>query len=168
VSEYGFGVEDEGEQGEPQAPAGAAPKWFRERMDKVSEQLKALQERNELLEQAQRQTQVAEALAAKGYAPQAAGLYTGTPDKLDDWLSANGAALAKTDGSAVEQGQGTQGVPQTAISPESQAAQAAFAAAGSGAASGASGDDQLVARMNAANSMDELDQIMRENGSRFF
>lgn len=166
MSDYGFGVEDEGEQGEPQIPAGAAPKWFRERMDKVSEQLKALQERNELLEQAQRQTQVAEALTAKGYAPQAAGLYTGTPDKLDDWLSANGAALAKTDGGAVEQGQGVQGTPQTVVSPESQAAQAAFSAAGSGAASGLSGDDQLAARMNAAQNMEELDAILREAGNR--
>ena len=168
VSEYGFGVEDGIEQGEPQAPANAAPKWFRERMDQVSEQLKVLQARNEQLEENQRRTQVAEALTAQGYAPQAAGLYTGKPEGLNDWLSANGAALAKVDGGAVEQGQGTQGVPQSAISPESQAVQQAFSAAGSGAASGLSGDDQLAARIAAAQNDAEVNAILKEQGSRFF
>lgn len=166
MSDYGFGVEDDGEQGEPQIPANAAPKWFRERMDEVSETLKGLKAENERLKEAQRHTQVTEALTAQGYAPQAAGLYAGTPEGLNDWLSANGAALAKVDGGAVEQGQGTQGVPQSVISPESQAAQAAFSAAGSGAASGLSGDDQLAARLAGAQNMEELDAILREAGNR--
>lgn len=166
MSDYGFGVDDI-EQGEPQAPANAAPKWFRDRMDQVSEQLKVLQARNEQLEQTQRQTQVREALTAQGYAPQAAGLYTGTPEGLNDWLSANGAALAKTDGAAVEQGQGVQGTPQTVISPESQAALQQMAAAGQDGAAALSGDDQLAARLAAAKDEDEWNAIMRENGSKF-
>lgn len=168
VSDYGFGVEDGIEQGEPQAPANAAPKWFRERMDEVSETLKELRAENDRLKEGQRRTQVAEALTAQGYAPQAAGLYTGKPEGLTDWLSANGAALAKVDGGAVEQGQGTQGVPATVVSPESQAAQQAFSAAGSGAASGLSGDEQLAARIAGAQNDDEVNAILKEQGSRFF
>jgi hypothetical protein len=163
---YGFGVEDE--QGEPQTQGDPDPKGFRKWMGEVSKTLEELRAENDRLKAAQQKQEVAEALSAKGYAPQAAGLYTGTPDKLDDWLSANGAALAKADGGAVEQGQGVQGTPQTVVSPESQSSQAAFSAAGSGAASGLSGDDQLVARMNAAQTQDELDTILRENGNRFF
>lgn len=165
MSEYGFGIEDE--QGEPQAPSSAeGPKFYREWMDKVSGQLGELKAENDRLKAAQQKREVEQALTAQGYAPQAAGLYTGTPEGLNDWLSANGAALAKVDGGAVEQGQGTQGVPQSAISPESQAAQAAFSAAGSGAASGLSGDDQLAARLAGAQNMEELDAILREAGNR--
>lgn len=164
MSEYGFG--EEIEQGEPEAQEAQGPKWFRDYMGKVSGQLGELKAENDRLKAAQQKQEVEKTLAAKGYAPQAAGLYTGTPDKLDDWLSANGAALAKTDGGAVEQGQGVPGTPQTVVSPESQAAQAAFSAAGSGAASGLSGDDQLAARMNAAQNMEELDAILREAGNR--
>lgn len=164
MSEYGFG--EEIEQGEPEAQEAQGPKWFRDYMGKVSGQLGELKAENDRLKAAQQKQEVEKTLAAKGYAPQAAGLYTGTPDKLDDWLSANGAALAKTDGAAVEQGQGVPGTPQTVVSPESQAAQAAFSAAGSGAASGLSGDDQLAARMNAAQNMEELDAILREAGNR--
>jgi hypothetical protein len=164
VSEYGFGIEDE--QGEPEIQETQGPKWFRDYMGKVSGQLGELKAENDRLKAAQQKQEVEKALTAQGYAPQAAGLYTGTPDKLDDWLSANGAALAKTDGAAVEQGQGVQGTPQTVVSPESQAAQAAFSAAGSGAASGLSGDEQLVARLSAAQNDEEWAAIMREAGNR--
>lgn len=165
MSEYGFG--EETEQTEQQGQV-AAPRWFRERMDEVSETLKGLKAENERLKAAQQKQEVEKALTAKGYAPQAAGLYTGTPDKLDDWLSANGAALAKTDGSAVDSDQGVQGTPQTVVSPESQAQQAAFAAAGQGAASAAaSSEDQLIARLKNASSLEELEAIEREQGSRY-
>jgi hypothetical protein len=44
-----------------------------------------------------------------------------------------------------------------------------MAAAGQGAQAPAlSADDQLTARLNAAKSMEELDAIMREAGSRYF
>lgn len=165
VSNYGFG-EDEGEQIEPQGQEPQGPKWFRERMDKVSEQLKVLQERNAQLEQTQRQSQIAEALTAKGFSPQAAGLYTGTPDKLDDWLGTVGAALAKTDGSAVESGQSVENT-QTVVTPESQAAQATFAAAGQDGAAALASDDQLAARIRTATNQEDLDAIMREAGSKY-
>lgn len=164
---YGFGVDDE--QSEPQAQNGAvAPKFYRDYMDKVSKQLQALQDRNDALEQAQRQTQVAEALKAKGYAPQAAGLYTGEPNKLDEWLGANSAALARVDGTtAGEAGQGVQGTPQSVVPAESQAALAQMSAAGTTGTSALSGDDALAARIAATTSAEELDAIMREQGSKF-
>jgi len=161
---YGFGVDDPA--GEPaQDPQG--PKWFREYMDKVSGQLKSLQERNEELERAQRQTQVAEALKAKGYAPQAAGLYSGDPNKLDDWLSANGAALARTEAAPEGDQQGQPaGPPPTVVSPESQAAMAAMSAASTGGAGPLSGEDQLAARLEAAGDDEAaFNAIMREAGN---
>lgn len=158
---YGFG-----EESTEQAPdAAVAPKFYRDYMDKVSKQLQALQDKNDALEKAQNQQAVKDALTAKGYAPQAAGLYTGSPDKLDDWLSANGAALAKTGGEAVEPGQGVQGTPQTVVSPESQAAMQQMASAGVDGVAATSGEDQLNARLNAADSQEEFNAIMREAGN---
>lgn len=166
MSNYGFGDEDGTEQGEPQSQGQPEPKWFRTRMDEVSETLKGLKAENERLKESQRQSQVKEALTAKGFAPQAAGLFTGTPDKLDDWLSANSAALAKADGSAVESGQGVENT-QTVVSPESQASQAAFNAAGQAGAATLASDDQLAARISAAKTQEEYEAILRESGSKY-
>lgn len=167
MSEYEFGVEDEMNE-----PSGQdqGPKWFRDQMAKVSGDIKSLREENETLRAERARAQVRDALTAKGYAPQVADLYTGQPDKLDDWLGTYGAGLAKTGGeAAAEAGQGVQGTPQSSVSAEDQAAMAKMAAAGQDGASAAlSGEDQLVARMNAAKSMEELDAIMRESGSRYF
>lgn len=167
MSVFDFG--DDGTVIEPQIQDQQGPKWFREYMDKVSGQLKSLQERNEQLEQAQRQTQVAEALKAKGYAPEAAGLYSGKPDELDTWLGTYGAGLARAASAAEgEQQTAPQGPPQTTVSAESQAAQAAFSAAGTDGTPALSGEDALVARMNAAKTEEEYAAIMREAGNRFF
>lgn len=165
---YGFGAEEE--QGEPQIQEGAvAPKFYRDYMDKVSAQLKALQDKNDALEKAQRQQQVKESLTAKGYAPQVADLYQGKPEELDSWLGAYGAGLAKADGSAAgEAGQGVQGTPQSVIPAESQAAMAAFSAAGSDGAPALSGEDALNARLNAAQTQEEFAAIMREAGNKFY
>lgn len=163
---YGFGVENE--QGEPQAPAGAAPKWFRERMDEVSETLKELRAENDRLKAEQAKRAVQEALTAQGYAPQVADLYTGKPEGLNDWLGTYGAGLAKVGGeAAAEAGQGVQGTPQTVVSPEDQAALERMAAAGQGGAPALAGDAQLAARVAAAKTLEELEAIEREQGSRY-
>ena len=163
---YGFGAEDE--LSEPAPDAAVAPKFYRDYMDKVSKQLQALQDRNDALEAAQRQQAVREALTAKGYAPEAANLYTGKPEGLNDWLAANAAALAKTGGeAAIEAGQGVQGTPQTVVSPEDQAALERMAAAGQGGAPALAGDAQLAARVAAATTLEELEAIEREQGSRY-
>lgn len=165
---YGFGAEEE--QGEPQNQEGAvAPKFYRDYMEKVSKQLQALQDRNDALEKSQRQQQVKEALTAKGYAPEAAQLFTGKPEELDTWLGTYGAGLAKTGGEAAgEAGQGVQGTPQSVVPAESQAALAAFSAAGSGAAPALAGEDALAARIDAAKTSEELATIMREAGNKRF
>jgi hypothetical protein len=164
VSDYGFGPEDDEPQTEAKEPA-----WFRSRMDKVSSEIAELKAENDRLKvEAAKQT-VKDALTAKGYAPEAAGLYTGAPDKLDDWLSAHGAALVKAADAAVAgQGQAPQGPPASTVSAENQQAQVAFQAAGQGAAGAAlSAEDQLVARLKAATTMEELAAIEREQGSRY-
>jgi hypothetical protein len=163
---YGFGAEDEGV--EPQIQEQQGPAWFRSYMDKVSGQLSELKAENDRLKDSQRQAQVAEALKAQGYAPQAAGLYTGTPDKLTDWLGTHGAALARIEaaqeGAEVE-GQTQSGTPATVVSAESQAAMAAISGAGQGGAGPLSGDDQLAARLEAAQTQEEFNAIMSEAGN---
>jgi hypothetical protein len=163
---YGFGAD--GEQGEPQAPdAAVGPKFYRDWMEKVSGQLGELKAENDRLRDAQRQQQVAEALKAKGIAPVAAQLFTGTPDKLDDWLGTYGAALAKAEGAQEGELQGLPAgtPPPTVVSSESQAAMAAIAAAGAGGAGPQSGDDQMAARLEAAATPEEFAAIMREAGN---
>lgn len=166
---YGFGGEEEGI--EPQSQ-DQGPKWFRDHMAKVSEDLKALRARNEQLEQAQRRQAVKESLTAKGYAPQVADLYTGKPEDVETWLGTYGAALARTEtapqGGGSEPGSGAPQTPQTVVTPESQAAMARMAAAGQGGEGGLSADDQLAARINAAETPEELDAIFRESGSKYF
>ncbi|WP_328631368.1 hypothetical protein [Streptomyces sp. NBC_00356] len=49
--------------------------------------LNELQAENKRLKEAQTRGEVENALKAKGYAPQAAGLFTGEPAKLDEWLN---------------------------------------------------------------------------------
>ncbi|MHC5264195.1 hypothetical protein ACYSUO_40510 [Streptomyces sp. UC4497] len=65
--------------------------------------LNELQAENKLLKEAQTRGEVENALKAKNYAPQAAGLFTGEPAKLDEWLTANGGALAKLPSAEGEQ-----------------------------------------------------------------
>lgn len=164
MTNYGFGDEEELSEQQGQV---AAPKWFRERMDKVSEQLNELKAENDQLKAQQAQQVVKNAVTAQGYAPGVADLYTGKPEGLNDWLSANGALFAKA-AAAAEGEQETQtqaGPPATTVSPESQAAAAAFAAAGHGGADGLSAEAQLETRLSQAQTPDEFRAIMREAGN---
>jgi hypothetical protein len=163
---YGFGEEVEPtEQGQGEQ----GPKWFREQMAKVSGDIKALRDENAALRAEKARQEVEKKLTAQGYAPQAAGLYTGTPEELDSWLAANGGALAKTGGEAAgEAGQGVQGTPQSVVPAESQQALAAFSAAGTDGAPALSGEDALVARMDSFNNPEEFKKFMREQGNRRF
>lgn len=169
MSEYSFGDDpgytpDLGEQ----APPGAEPKWFRDRMDKVSEQVNALVEENTRLKQAQVKTQVADALKAKGYAPTAAGLYSGTPDKLDDWLTAHGGALAKLPAEGQEQGgEQAPGPVATTVPADGQAALQRMQEQGAqGVAPPQGSDKELAAAIAACKTEDEYAQIMRAHGNQ--
>lgn len=164
MTNYGFGEDEELSEQQGQV---AAPKWFRERMDKVSEQLNELKAENDQLKAEQAKAVVKNTLTAQGYAPGVADLYTGTPDGLNDWLSANGALFAKAAGAAEGEqlAQTQQGPPATTVGPESQAQQAAFAAAGEGGSAPLSGDGQLEARLAAAATQEEFNAIMRDAGN---
>lgn len=158
---YGFGPESENElqtQGDPD------PKGFRKWMGEVSETLKELRAENEALRTEKAQQTVRDALTAQGYAPGVASLYTGAPEGLNDWLSANGALFVKADAAGGQQ-QTHQGPPATVVSPESQAALAAMSAAGSDGVPALGGDDALQARLEAAQTPEEFNAIMRENGN---
>jgi hypothetical protein len=170
VSEYTFGDGDPGYTPDlsEQAPPGAEPKWFRERMDKVSEQVNALVEENSRLKQAQARNQVADALTAKGYAPSAAELYTGVPEKLDDWLTAHGGALAKLPAEGQEQGTGQPlGVPATVVPADGQEQMRRMQEAGTqGVAPPQGSDKELAAAIAAVTTEAEFDQLMKSHGSR--
>ncbi|MFF6988357.1 hypothetical protein [Streptomyces sp. NPDC010273] len=124
MSEYSFGYDDTddtsglGETNDQQQ----GPKWFREGLAKLSGQVNELKAENDRLKAAQTRSQLEDTLKAKGYAPQAAGLFQGDPAKLDEWLTANNAALARLpEGqSQGEQQQTQQGPPPTTVPAEGQ------------------------------------------------
>jgi len=169
VSNYGFGYDENDPQGlGQQAPAqepvqGQEPKWFREYMDKTSQELKDLRQKVA-------QQDVAEALKAGGYDPGAASLFQGDPAKVNDWLTANGAFLAKAGSAepAVEQGQQPAGPPATVVTPESQAALARMQNAGAeGAAAPLGSDQEMAAKLAACQTVEELDALMKANGNKY-
>jgi hypothetical protein len=112
VSEYSFGYDPSDEQsglGETNDQPQQGPKWFREGLSKLSGQVNELKAENDRLKASSGQVASGDTLKAKGYAPQAAGLYRATPDKLDEWLTANGGALAKLPAAPGEEQQGEAG-----------------------------------------------------------
>jgi hypothetical protein len=171
VSEYSFGYDPSGEVPDlnEQAPAGAEPKWFRDRMDKVSEQVNALVAENNRLKEAQVRGQVENTLKAKGYAPQAAGLFTGTPDKLDEWLTANGGALAKLPAGEQQPGeQAPSGPPVSSVPADGQEQMQRMQEQGTqGVATPQGSDKELAAALSAAQTPEEFAKIMQSHGNRF-
>jgi hypothetical protein len=170
VSEYSFGYDESGEEpgaGEPSGEQG--PKWFRTYMDKVSGQLKDLQAENDRLKQAQVRGELENTLKAKGYAPQAAGLFTGTPDKLDEWLTANGGALAKLpEGEQQGEQQTPQGPPPTTVPANGQADMLRMQEQGaSGVAAPQGTDNEIAAALKAAQSPEDFAKLMQSHGSPY-
>lgn len=176
MSEYGYGYNDYSEDpsgtGEPQQPNEQGPKWFRDYMGKVSGQLSELKAENDRLKTAQRQSQVAETLKAKGYAPNAAALYQGEPEKLDDWLKDYGQALAKLPAAPEggEEGAGEQppaGPPASTVPAEGQAQMQTMQEAGtSGVAAPQGSEAELVSQFKNADPA-EFAKIMRANGNQY-
>jgi hypothetical protein len=170
--DYGYGYVDEGgnpELSEPVQEQG--PNWFRDYMDKVSGQLKELRAENETLRQKERQSQVAETLRAKGYTPDAAKLFTGEPETLDEWLGTYGNVLAKLPAAPGEPNEESepetpQGPPQSTIPADQQAQMRQFAEAGMNAAPPEGSDKELADRIRNA-SPDEFAQIMQAHGNRY-
>lgn len=174
MGEYDFGYDptdgDPSDLGEAQAQQ-QGPKWFRDGLDKLSNQVNELKAENDRLKAAQVKNQVADALKAKGYAPAGASLYSGEPDKLDDWLGTHGAALAKLP-TAPEGGEEDEqppaGPPASTVPADGQEQMQLMAEAGtSGAAAPQGTEAELVAQINGANSEEEFNKLMQANGSRY-
>jgi regulator of protease activity HflC (stomatin/prohibitin superfamily) len=172
VSEYSFGFDPTGDPSDL-GEAGAneqGPKWFREGLAKLSGQVKELTAENERLKAQQVKDQVADALKAKGYAPAAAGLYTGTPDKLDDWLTANGGALAKLPGEGQEQyqEQAPSGPPASTVPAEGQEQMQRMMEQGTqGVAAPQGSDKEIAAAIAAAQTPEEFAKLMQAHGSQY-
>jgi hypothetical protein len=173
VSEYGFGYDDTDEQsgaGEQQSTE-QGPKWFRSYMDKVSGQLNELQAENKALKEAQTRSDVEKALTAKGYAPQAAGLFNGEPAKLDEWLTANGGALAKLPSAEGEQQPGEEtpaGPPASTVPADGQEQMQRMQEAGTqGVAPPQGSDKELAAALQAAQSPEDFAKLMQSHGNSY-
>ncbi|MEU3522329.1 hypothetical protein AB0E62_00375 [Streptomyces sp. NPDC038707] len=174
MSEYSFGYDDtddtSGAGEQPSMEQG--PKWFRQYMDKVSGQLNELQAENKRLKEAQTRSELENTLKAKGYAPQAAGLFSGDPAKLDEWLSANGAALAKLPAAPGEDGQqGEQapsGPPASTVPADGQEQMRLMQEQGTqGVAPPQGSDAELAAAIAACETPEQFAQLMQSKGSRF-
>jgi hypothetical protein len=174
MSEYGFGYNDPEFTPAPEETQSAqGPKWFREGLDKLSGQVRELQAENERLKNAQKRAEVAETLKTKGFAPQAAGLYTGDPAGLDDWLTANAAALARlpqTEGEQPSQEElgAPQGTPPSIVTPEGQAEIARMQAMGAGNAAAPGGEQETVSKIQAMDDEAQFAQFMRAQGNPYF
>lgn len=164
----GFDTDDQsglGETGNQQQ----GPKWFREGLDKLSSQVQELKAENDRLKAQQTRSELETTLKAKGYAPQAAGLYQGTPDKLDEWLTANGGALAKLpegqqQGEAVTQ----QGPPASTVPADGQEQMQRMQEQGTqGVAPPQGTENEIAAALKAAQSPEDFAKLMQSHGSPF-
>lgn len=174
VSEYSFGgfdPDDMSGAGEQQSNGQQGPKWFRDYMDKVSGQLGELKAENDRLKAEKKTQAVADALKAKGYAPQAAGLYAGEPDQLDTWLTANGGALAKLAPEGQEQlgeQQAPTGPPPTTVPADGQAQMQRMQEQGTqGVAPPQGSDKELASAIAACQTPEEFEQLMKSHGSPY-
>jgi hypothetical protein len=171
MSEYSFGsFEPEEGAGEPSPSGQQGPKWFRDYMDKVSGQLSELKAENDRLKAEKKQQAVADTLKAKGYAPQAAGLFTGDPEKLDEWLTANSAALAKLPSAEGEQAgeQAPSGPPASTVPAEGQEQMQRMQEQGTqGVAPPQGSDKEVAAALEAAQSPEDFIKLMQSHGSQY-
>jgi len=142
---------------------------LRDQLKRVEDQLKALQDQNAELAADRRRNQVADALQAKGYEREAAGLYAGDPNKLDDWLGTYGTMLAKapTDTSGQGQaGQGT-GAPASTVPADGQAALQQMQQAGMNAAGPQGTEAEQIAQMRQTQTPEALMEFLKGQGNPY-
>jgi len=124
---------------------------------------------DELLQQLvaeSKRNKVADVLEAKGYDRGAAALYTGDPDKIDEWLTASGSLLAKRPDPA-GQGAGTgAGAPGTTVDPNGQAQLQAFQQAGQQAATPQGTDAEQAAVLAAFDDPEKMNAYMAAQGNQ--
>lgn len=134
-------------------------------MEADSKALREMQAELAQLRQQAKQQEVAKVFQAQGYNPAAAALYQGEPDKVEEWLTANGSMLARTEGAAPTQEQVPPGPPQSSLPATSQQGMAAMNAAGAdGTAQTLTGDDAIAAALKATTTLEEFQQVARAHG----
>lgn len=175
MSEYTFGdMSYSGSQPpQQQEPQEQSPKWFRDYMAQAKAQNDALMAQVESLTAEKRQNELAEAFEAKGFTRAAAALYQGEPDRVDEWLTAHGDALAKSVGQP-QQGQRPPGeMPpvqqQSGLSPAAQADLQKMQQQGQNyaVAPQSGSDDDLAAALRATNDPDEFFQVAQAHGWQY-
>ena len=186
MSEYTFGdmsysggnPADGQQSGVGQGQQEQSPKWFRDYMTQAKAQNDALASQLQQLTAEKKQAELANAFEAKGFAASAAALYSGEPDKVDEWLSAHGDALART-GQQPPAPQDTRppgGMPpqqtqpgQSVVPPSLQADLQKMQQQGLGTAAAAQSgsDDDLAAALRATTSPDEFWQVASAHGWQY-
>jgi hypothetical protein len=135
-------------------------------MEADAKAMKEMRDELNALRQEAKTAQVAKVFQAQGFNPAAASLYTGEPDKVEEWLTANGSMLARTEGQQQPtKEQVPAGAPASSIPPASQQGMAAMNAAGTdGSAQQLTGDDAIAAALAATTTPEEFQQVARAHG----
>lgn len=174
---YSGGQPGEGQEsgyGQGQGQQDQGPKWFRDALAKQSQQIADLNARLQAADAEKRQAQIQSVFEAKGYAPSAAALYNGEPDKVDEWLGTYGNALAKV-GQVQDQQRppGDTGPADMAkppvLPPSTQADLQRMQQMGPAGANapGGSSDDDLAAALAATTNPEEFLQVARAHGWQY-
>jgi hypothetical protein len=153
-------------QGQQQVPQKRNP--LRDHLKKVEDQNSELQKQLATLLKENRESKIASQLQAKGYSPAVAGLYSGEPEKLDEWLTSVGPLLAKQPDATASQGQpqgGGTGVPASTVPAEGQAAMQQLQQMGSQAAAPAGTDAEQIAQIRSMQTPEALQEYLRSQGN---
>lgn len=157
----------QGQQGQQQGDD--KPNGFRQYLKSLEESNKALMKRLEGLEGESRRNRVADELESKGYDRAAAALFTGDPEKVDEWLTSAGSLLAKRpdaqQGAAGTQQQG--GTPNTTVTPDGQAQLQQLQQMGQNAAAPQGSDTEQAAAIAAITDPQKLTEYLAGQGNQF-
>lgn len=169
---YSGGRPDEGQDAGFGAGQEQSPKWFRDYMAQAAAQNKQLMDQVQALTAEKRQTEMANTFEEKGYHRSVASLYSGDPDKVDEWLSAHGSALAKSGDQQAQQRppgdtgptQQQQAVPSSVQADLQRMQQMGPTGANAPAANS---DDELAAALAATNTPEEFLQVAQAHGWQY-
>lgn len=172
---YSGGQPSDGQQSGAGAGQEQSPKWFRDYMAQAKQQNDTLAAQLQQLTAEKRQSELASAFEAKGFYRSAAALYQGEPDKVDEWLSAHGDALAKRDGTAPQPIRPPGEMPPAAqpsapvVPPSLQADMQKMQQQGLPTATAAQSgsDDDLAAALRATNNPEEFQQVAAAHGWQY-
>jgi hypothetical protein len=157
--------DDLGQQGQ-QVQNAQQKNPLRDHLKRVEDQNTALQTQLAQLLAKQRQTEVADALQAKGYDRGVAGLYEGEPAKLDEWLTSYGPLLSKQSAPTSGEGAAQQGqAPASTVPADGQAQMQQLQQLGGMAAPPSGSDAEQMAQIRNAQSPEALMQYLQGQGN---